>query len=154
MADTGRTVFADGFFADDFWAAGFWSTQGAQPQPESVAITPAGKKKRRRYFVQIDGQDFEVASAEQARQVLQRAVALAEKAAERQIKPAPLSLKVKPVAVAAPQIATNAPLDLEPYQRAIEAAYAKVAQIEELRRLFEAQARQDDDDAAAMLLLH
>lgn len=115
----------------------------------------AGKsRRRRRYFVQVDGQDFEVASAEQAKQVLQRAVALAETAAQRQIKPAPLSLKVKPVTVPVPQIATNAPLDLEPYQRAIEAAYAKVAQIEELRRLFEAQARQDDDDAAAMLLLH
>lgn len=34
MADTGRTVFADGLWADDFWAAGLWATDAAVTVPD------------------------------------------------------------------------------------------------------------------------
>lgn len=158
MADTGRTVWADGLWADDFWAAGFWSTTDAAPEPEAPAgPTPAGRAKRKnrhRYFVQIDGQDFEVRDQQEAIEVLQKAAALAEVAAERRAKavkakPTP---KVEPVKLAPPVIKTNAPIDLEPYRKAIEQAYRNAAIAEEMRRLLEAQMW--DDEEAAMLLLH
>lgn len=34
MADTGRTVFADGLFADDFWAAGLWAADEPVTVPD------------------------------------------------------------------------------------------------------------------------
>lgn len=34
MADTGRTVFADGLFADDFWAAGLWAADEPVAVPD------------------------------------------------------------------------------------------------------------------------
>jgi len=34
MADTGRTVFADGLWADGFWAAGLWATDEAVIVPD------------------------------------------------------------------------------------------------------------------------
>lgn len=114
-----------------------------------------GRRNRRRYFVQVDGQDFEVASPEDARQLLQQAVAIAERAAERQVAKAQAKpvAKVAPVSVRIPEIRTNAPIDLEPYQRAIEQAYKNAAIAAELRMLLEAQAM-DDDESAAYLLLH
>jgi hypothetical protein len=158
MADTGRTVFADGLWADDLWAAGFWSTTDAAPAPEPTTPTPAGKGKKRhkhRYFVQIDGQDFEVRDQQEAIEVLQKAAALAEVAAERQAKAAKpqQAPKVEPVKLAPPVIRTNAPIDLEPYREAIERAYRNAAMAEEMRRLLEAQ-MWDDEEAAVYLLLH
>lgn len=114
-------------------------------------------KRKRRYFVQIDGQDFEVRGAEHAKQVLQHAVAVAEQAAERQVavsRKRTKAGKVRKIEPRLPEIRTDAPIDLEPYERAIEQAYRKVAHIAELRLLLEAQARQEDEEAAAYLLLH
>ena len=128
-------------------------------QQEVRQSTGAGRKRKKRYFVQIDGQDFEVRSAEDARALLQQAVALADRAAQKQVAKAvnvprgTSSAKVAPVAVAAPQIRTNAPIDLEPYRRAIEQVYRNAAIAAELAMLLEAQAR-DDDESAAYLLLH
>ncbi len=34
MADTGRTVFADGLWADDFWAAGLWAADAPVTVPD------------------------------------------------------------------------------------------------------------------------
>jgi hypothetical protein len=117
----------------------------------------AGKprKHRHRYFVQIDGQDFEVRDQQEAIEVLQKAAALAEVAAERQAKSAKpqQTPKVEPVKLAPPVIRTNAPVDLEPYREAIERAYRNAAMAEEMRRLLEAQ-MWDDEEAAVYLLLH
>lgn len=41
MADTGRTVWADGLWADDFWAAGLWATDEAVTVPDVVGETQA-----------------------------------------------------------------------------------------------------------------
>ncbi len=154
MADTGRTVWADGLWADDFWAEGFWSTQDAVPEPEPTGPTPAGRSRRKRYFVQIDGRDFEVASAQEAVQVLRKAAALAEVAAEKQaaeVKTKPQA-KVKPVRLAVPEVRTNAPVDITPYARAIEKAYRNAQVAAELRLLLDAQMREDDEMAAYLLL--
>jgi hypothetical protein len=130
---------------------------GVEPVTESTQ-QPAGKaRKPKRFFVQIDGRDFPVASPQEAVSLLQQASALAERAAERQVeqavKAAPQALKVKPVAAKAPQIRTNAPIDLEPYRRAIEQAYRNAAAAAEIRLLLDAQLR-EDDEMAAYLLLH
>jgi hypothetical protein len=220
MADTGRTVWADGFWADGFWAAGLWAAdepvavpdvddpgtaqaaavaaiEGATlvaavltaysstiPVGEVISQNPAAgtlvapgstvtitvslgvepvversaaagsNKRRRKYFVQIDGQDFEVRDEKHAREVLQHAVALADRAAEKQLHAKPArAAKVKPVKLPVPEIRTNAPIDLAPYQEAIERAYRNAAVAAELRLLLEAQDR-DDEEAAAYLLLH
>lgn len=41
MADTGRTVFADGLWADDLWAVGLWATDAAVIVPDVVGETEA-----------------------------------------------------------------------------------------------------------------
>jgi hypothetical protein len=41
MADTGRTVFADGLFADDLFAAGLWATTEPVEVPDVVGETQA-----------------------------------------------------------------------------------------------------------------
>ena len=41
MADTGRTVFADGLFADDFFAVGLWAADEAVTVPDVVGETQA-----------------------------------------------------------------------------------------------------------------
>lgn len=125
---------------------------------QQVISTSGGgisRRKPRRYFVQVEGQDFEVSGPDEARELLQKAVALAERAAEKQVAKvqAKPSTKVAPVSVPVPQIATNVQIDLEPYRRAIEQAYRNAAVAAELRMLLEAQAR-DDDESAAYLLLH
>jgi hypothetical protein len=158
MADTGRTVFADGFFPDDFWAAGFWASGDAAPV--DTTPTPAGKGRKRhphKYFVQIDGQDFEVRSQQEAVDLLEQAAAIAERAAEQQVqqqaRAVPKALKVAPIAPVVPKISTNAPIDLSPYRRAIERAYRSAAAAAEIRLLLEAKAR-EEDEAVAILLLH
>lgn len=41
MADTGRTVFADGLWADGFWAAGLWAADAPVSVPDVVGLTQA-----------------------------------------------------------------------------------------------------------------
>jgi beta-lactam-binding protein with PASTA domain len=41
MADTGRTVFADGFFADGFWAVDFFAADEPVAVPDVVGETQA-----------------------------------------------------------------------------------------------------------------
>lgn len=78
MADTGRTVWADGLWADDFWAAGFWSSSDAPaPTPEQPQVAAGKRRKRHRHFVEIDGQEFDVSGPEEAKELLDKAKALA-----------------------------------------------------------------------------
>lgn len=55
-----------------------------EPEPETTQ-SPAGRPKRRRrkLLVEIDGQDFEVSSADEARILLAKAKQVAEKAIEK-----------------------------------------------------------------------
>lgn len=162
MADTGVTVWAAGLWADDFWAAGLWAGGEAPPVEAEPQIGGIGRRKRkphRRYFVEVDGQSFLVDSPEHAQQILRQAADLAQQAAERAIEPViakPVSAKVEPVRLKAPEIRTNAPIDLKPYRDAIKQAYRNAAVAAELRRLLEAKALQEreDEETAAILLLH
>lgn len=49
----------------------------------AVANTGAGRSRRRRYLVEIDGQDFEVSGIDEAQALLERAKAVATKAIEK-----------------------------------------------------------------------
>lgn len=80
-----------------------WSQVEAPPAPEPDASqTPAGRaKRRRRYFVEIDGQEFDVSGPEEAEQLLQKAKSLAQQTIEQQSN----SITVKP-GIKVPQIRT------------------------------------------------
>lgn len=61
-----------------------WTQAATEPEPESTQ-NPAGRPKRRRrkLLVEIDGQDFEVSSADEALALLGRAKTIAQSAIEK-----------------------------------------------------------------------
>lgn len=135
---------------------------GVQPAPVVPNVVPAGKagrKERHRYFVQIDGQDFEVASSAQAIEILQRARAIAEQQAEQKAERATKQLKrkrvVPAVRIAAPAITVSPEIRAEaaPLIADITRLYEKAAVNAELRLLLMKQMRDDDDDEDDVLLL-
>ena len=128
-----------------------------QPEPEAQQ-TPAGKKKpSRKYVIEIDGQEFIVDSAQQAQALLDRATALAKKAAEAATeqlvtKATPKAIrlgKVKPVTLKAPKL--DGPDEFVEKLRAarteIRRIYLDAAVIAELRILMALEAEQDDEEA-------
>lgn len=124
--------------------------------------TPAGSsRKRRRYFVEIDGQHFLVDSPDEARQLLNSAYSLAEKAAsddaERVVSAALPRIralgKVEPVTLA-PKIETNVQTpEVHRIKAEISRIYAEAARNAELRLLMAMQELQDDEDETEELLL-
>jgi hypothetical protein len=139
------------------WKA-VWTQTPAEPQPEPevLAVTPAGRK-RKRYYVEIDGQAFDVASASEALRLLERARALAEVAAETKAKKveakAARAKKPRPIRLAAP-VVTASPelqLDLAPIRQDLARIYDSAAALAEMRVLL--QRAIDDDEEETLLLL-
>ena len=63
-----------------------WTQDAVEPDPESESTqTPAGrpKRSRRKLLVEINGQDFEVSSEDEARVLLDKARQVAQKAIEK-----------------------------------------------------------------------
>lgn len=130
-----------------------------QPNFQQVGASEgAGRaKRRRRYFVEVDGQQFDVDSVEQARQILQKAKALAEveapKVAEQtvqRIQRIGTAHRIEvPKVTASPELAEI----VYPYRKAIQKAYNDAAQTAELRMLLEAKFREDDDDDIFILMM-
>lgn len=124
----------------------------------TVGQTPAGRgggrKRKRRYFVEIDDETFFVESAEEAVALLAQASALAKQAAETAAAaiveariPQARSLgKVKPVEIA-PRIKTDVPEtpELARAKSAIQRIYEEAAQRAELQLLLERQAADEDE---------
>lgn len=129
------------------------STPYADSNPFTITITPnrgGGKKRKKRYFVEVDGRRFVAEDAQHARALLERAAELARKAAETQVEPAlNRARRVGKASITPPTLATDAPLDLAPYERAIREAYDEAARLAEMRLLMELE---DDEDAAYLLL--
>lgn len=134
-----------------------------QPDPEPT-VTPAGKSRRRTYYVEIDGQQFLVNDVEQARQLLQRARAIAEREAEEKGERATKALKRKVRAQRVPVVRVHAPVirlapelraELLPVVEDIRRLYSRAAEMAELRLLMlkAEQARADDDEEDDLLLL-
>lgn len=137
------------------------SASGAQASSER-AQQPAGRPRRkRRYIVEIDGQEFEAESPAHAQAILERARELADKAAQSQADAVVARVtrkvrslgKVRPVALKAPEIRTDAPIDLEPILADLRAIYAQAAREAEIRLMMERQAAMDDEEDAITLLL-
>ena len=140
---------------------GYKAGQAATPPtPDPTpAANPAGSNKRRRYYVEIDGQAFPVASEAEAVALLQRARAIAERQAEAKATSVERRLRKR---VAVPAIALKTPsITVAPELRAatapliadIERLYAKASLEMELRLLLEKQRAADDDDEDVLLLL-
>lgn len=129
-----------------------------QPEPETPAVQPAGRKTKRRYYVEIDGQQFEVENASQAVQLLERARALAERAAESAAKKveakASRAAKPRPFKIQAPRITASPELgiDLAPFRSDISRIYDSAAALAELRLLLQ-RAIEDDEEEAILLLM-
>lgn len=138
------------------FAAGGTVTPPAPVAP--TAQTPAGSR-RRKYFVEIDGQQFPVDSAAQAVELLLRARAIAEAQAEKKANRATKVLKrravVPKVRIAPPVIVAPADLraDLAPLIADIERLYRQAAETAELRLLLLKQIEADEDEEDVLLLL-
>jgi hypothetical protein len=139
-----------------------WASTFVPPIPEPEGQTPAGRKKprKRRYFVEIDGQTFFAEDEQHARAILDRAAELAEKAAEEQAEEIiekrvakSVTRKVAPVRIATPVLETSAPLDLRPYEKRIRDAYRRAEELAELRLLLIRQQAIEDEEEAILLLM-
>jgi hypothetical protein len=141
------------------WLAS-WAREFVPPvEPETPAVTPAGSsRKRRRHYVEIDGQQFDVADANEALQLLERARALAEVAAESKAKKveakAARATKPRPIRIQAPKITASPELelDLAPIRRDIARIYDSAAATAELRLLL-LRAIEEDEEEAILLLM-
>lgn len=136
------------------------SASGTTPEADT-GQTPAGRKRRRkRYFVEIDGQVFIAQDESHARAILDRAAELAVKAAEEQAQEITTkrlaksaTRKVVPVKIETPVITTDAPIDLAPYEKRIREAYQRAAELAELQLLFARQQALEDEEEALLLLM-
>jgi hypothetical protein len=153
--------------AADSWGLSWGGTTGAwlsswagvfvpPPEPEVPDVVPAGR--RRRYYVEIDGQQFDVANASEAQQLLSRARALAEVAAESKAKKveakAARAAKPRPIRIQAPKITASPELqlDLTSFRQDIARIYDSAAAIAELRLLL-LRAIEEEEEEAILLLM-
>lgn len=131
-----------------------------EPEPEVVGQTPAGRKRKRRYVVEVDGQQFIAEDEGHARAILDRAAELAEKAAAEQAQEITTkrlaksaTRKVVPVKIQVPALTTSAPIDLVPYEKRIREAYQRAAELAELQLLLARQQAIEDEDEVLLLLM-
>jgi hypothetical protein len=135
-----------------------------ETEPEAgYSETPAGRGggRRRRYTVEIDGQEFVVGSVAEAIALLDRAAALAETAAaksaeqvvEDALRKARRIGKVSGVTLKPPTIRVAPELRdaLSASQRAIEQAYKDAAIAAEIQALLAFEAEMDDEDILLLL---
>jgi hypothetical protein len=139
------------------WLASWASTFVPPVTPDEPTVTPAGRR-RRRHYVEIDGHQFDVADAQEALQLLNRARALAEVAAESKAKKveakAARAAKPRPIRIQPPRITASPELaiDLAPIRRDIERIYDSAAAVAELRLLL-LRAIEEDEEEALLLLM-
>lgn len=137
-----------------------------QTEPIVSRVTPAGRpSRRRRYVVEIDGEDFEVESVEHARALLDQARELAaQQAAEVAAREVPKRAqaarrvgRTKPVPLATPTIRSPDPELAEAIsaaRRAINEIYRQASIDAELAlRLRQRMADEDEDEAVTLLLM-
>lgn len=119
----------------------------------------AKRKHRKRYFVEIDGQYFEVDSqAEAVERVLKRAEEIAqnvaEKATVRNAKRIKRGRKIippgTPKITSSPELATV----VDEYRERIESIYRQIAIDAEIRELMRLKLLEEDEDDALFVLLH
>lgn len=126
------------------------------PEPEQQ---PGGKSKRKqRFYVEVDGQQFFVNSASEAIQLLDRAKALAERLAETQAQEleqkAKRSPKKKQIKLQTPRIAASPELqlDLAPIRQDLTRIYDNAAAVAELRLLLQRAIEEEEEEALLLLM--
>lgn len=138
-----------------------WASSFVPPEPEPPPeVQPAGKAKRRRlYYVEIDGQQFQVDSPSHAVALLDKARETARAHAEALARAAvPKSRKVgrKPVALPTPRISSPDP-DLREVvataRKAINEVYRSAALDTELALLLARRLAEEDEEEALLLLM-
>lgn len=142
------------------WKAVWTQSPPIPPTPDPVTgQTPAGSSRKRRYFLEIDGQHFAVANAAEAEQLLNQARALAErqveKLADKAVRKLKRKRKIPKVAIPAPVIAAPSDLraELAPIIADIERLYRRAAEAAEIRlHLAKLQAEEDDDEDILLLM--
>ena len=145
---------------------GFAASDGGTVVPPVVepTVTPAGRaKRRRRIFVEVDGETFEAQDQAHAVAILERARELAAKAAEQAAEQAVArraaagATAVAPVAIKPPKVWVSeralAQTATE-VRNDIRRIYQEAASIAEMRMLMAlAIAAQDEEDEAIISLL-
>jgi hypothetical protein len=150
---------SDAFDVDAFDELAFLF-DGEAPPAETSTQTPAGSNKRhkKRHYIEVDGQPFEVSGVQEAQQLLQRARALAEREAEKEGARVEQTLSGKDVPyvrLTAPKIEVPSEMrrDVAPILADIERLYRQAAQETELRlRLAKKLADEDEEDDLFLLL--
>lgn len=140
------------------WLAS-WARNFVPPTPPEIpTVTPAGRKTRKRSFVEIDGQTFEVADAEHARALFDRAremaVRHAQKLAEARLQTARGTGR-KPIALPTPRIASADPELKEIVREArqkINEVYRSAAIDTELALLMARQLEEEEEEAILLLM--
>lgn len=136
-----------------------WASAFVPPAPTDEGQTPAGKARRRRYFLEIDGQTFEVRDASHAQALLDRAREIARSHAEELAAKAlkiPRKVGRKPVALPTPKIASPNPELKEVVRqarKAINEVYRSAAIDTELAALMARRLAEEDEEEALLLLM-
>jgi hypothetical protein len=138
-----------------------WSSTFVPPQPPPVddTPTPAGRKTKRRYYVEIDGQPFEVADVHHAQALLERARETAKAHAEQlalAIVPKTRKVGKRPVALKTPSISSPDPELREVIQSArvaINQVYRDASIDTELALLLARRLADEDEEEALLLLM-
>jgi hypothetical protein len=157
-------VFGHRYFGSAHYGPRYFGDGGTGEPPAPPVVeegqTPAGRPKKRRYFVEVDGQLFFAEDEQHARAILDRAAELAEKAAEEQAEEIiekrvakSVTRMVAPVKITAPVLETSAPLDLRPYEKRIREAYKRAEELAELRLMLLRQQAIEDEEEAILLLM-
>jgi hypothetical protein len=135
------------------WASPpIWAQTASQPAPDPEPQKGAGRSKRRkhRYFVEIDGEEFDVSGPEEAAELLGKAKALAAQVVEQQRNAVTIEPGIK-----LPQIRTPnkelVPVVREARQE-IRDLYAEFKRDLEIRRLM-AKAEEEEEEAIIRLLM-
>lgn len=142
------------------WLTSWARTGGVTPPVVDTTQTPAGRKTRRkRLFVEIDGQTFEVSGPEHARALLDRAREIAASHAQEIAAKAVQSVRKvgkRPVALPTPSITSSDPELKEVVREArkqFNELYRSSAIDAELALLMARQLELEDEEEALLLLL-
>lgn len=141
-----------------YWLAS-WASTFVPPVPAPQGMKPAGRSRRRRYFLEIDGQTFEVQDASHAQAVLERAQEVAREHAQELVRKALQSSRKmgrKPIALPTPRIVSPDPELKEIVQQArksINEVYRSAAIDTELAVLMARRLAEEDEEEALLLLM-
>jgi hypothetical protein len=126
-----------------------------QPCYQQVNSTGAGRPRRTRYIVRVNGQEFSASTPEGAREIIRQAQALAKRAAELAAKREAVTIqKVRDLPRQAPKIVGPPELrkEIRAANRQIRETYQQTAIDYELIMLFKESQRIEDETLTILLM--